>query len=64
MNSTLLQLMINVIGRVNLGGGVLEVTVYEFADLLIADPMQLLILVPRFSGQRIGMSCNLLQSVD
>ena len=41
MNSSLLQLMINVFGRVNLGGGVLEVTVYEFADLLIVDPSHL-----------------------
>ena len=38
MNSTVLQLMINVAGRVNLGGGVLEVAVYELAELLVVDP--------------------------
>ena len=35
LNSTLVQLMINVEGRVNLGGGLLEIEVYETKNLRI-----------------------------
>ena len=38
LNSTLFQLMVNVNGRQNLGGGVLGVTTYEVRDLLCVNP--------------------------
>ena len=38
LNSTVVQLMINVEGRANLGGGVLETQVYEIQNLQIPDP--------------------------
>ena len=38
LNSTLFQLMVNLGGRSNLGGGVLEVTNYELENLLCVNP--------------------------
>ena len=38
LNSTVVQLMINVEGRANLGGGLLEIEVYETQNLQIPDP--------------------------
>ena len=38
LNATVVQLMINVEGRANLGGGVLETQVYEIQNLQIPDP--------------------------
>ena len=41
LNSTLTQLIINVEGRANFGAGVLEIEVYETANLAIPNPSQL-----------------------
>ena len=38
LNSTLTQLMINVEGRTNLGGGLLEIEVYEAQNLRVVNP--------------------------
>ena len=38
LNSTLTQLMINVEGRANLGGGLLEIEIYETQNLRVANP--------------------------
>ncbi len=38
MNSTFFQMLINVYGRVNFGGGVLEIASYEYSNMLITDP--------------------------
>ena len=43
LNSTFAQLMINLSGRTNLGGGALKLQLYEFASLQIVDP----VLLPR-----------------
>ena len=42
LNSTLFQLMVNVNGRANLGGGALAVQIYELANLLCVDPEHIL----------------------
>ena len=41
MNSTLAQLMVNLSGRANFGGGLLRVATYELANLQIANPQLL-----------------------
>ena len=42
LNSTLTQLMINVEGRTNLGGGLLEIEIYETQNLHVVNPQLLL----------------------
>ena len=41
LNSTLTQLMINVEGRTNLGGGLLEIEIYETQNLRVVNPQLL-----------------------
>jgi len=43
LNSTLFQLMVNVAGRSNFGGGLLKIQTYEVSDLLCIHPEALLI---------------------
>lgn len=38
LNSTVFQLMVNVAGRANFGGGLLKIQTYEVSDLLCLDP--------------------------
>ena len=38
LNSTVFQLMVNVAGRANFGGGLLKIQTYEVSDLLCVDP--------------------------
>ena len=38
LNSTLIQLMLNISGRVNFGEGVLEIQTYELANLPVVEP--------------------------
>ena len=42
LNSMLFQLMVNVSGRSNLGGGALAVQIYEFENLLCVEPKYIL----------------------
>ena len=48
LNSTLFQLMVNVSGRSNLGGGALAVQIYELENLLCVNPELIL------SGEKIN----------
>ncbi len=61
LNSTLLQLMVNINGRSNFGGGVLGIAIYELENLLCVNP-NLLEIIERggvhlviFSRQKTGM---------
>ena len=56
LNSTLFQLMVNLGGRSNLGGGVLEVTNYELENLLCVNP--------NFIYVKGGIDASLLASED
>ena len=57
MNSTIAQLCVNVEGRVNFGGGMLELARYELTDLILPNPYLLSDLdVHLFSGADWKMS--------
>ena len=56
LNSTLFQLMVNVNGRSNLGGGALAVQIYELENLLCVNPELIL------NGEQINQ--GILESED
>ena len=47
LNSSVMQLILNAEGRVNFGGGMLEIASYELDNLLIIDPSRLITVEPK-----------------
>jgi len=58
LNSSLFQLMVNMAGRSNFGGGLLKIQTYEVSELLCLDPKPLHLRTKLYSHQLPGKCWN------